>query len=290
MMMDSLTPWSTLSSWAARNTPTRHDSLSALQLAHRSSSPSLSLSHCTTQGVLDQVANRCLAQGTNAWTDVDHTCYTVTTAGSEGFLNLLPIYLDHILYPTLTVTLHLYTPYQFVHDFKHPHNILWKVPLDFMPLSNFREKTLGWNCVGENERGLCCNSAHPTTQDAAYLTEVHHVNGEGEDAGVVYCEMQGRENTAEELSSFLLSHHMYPGHCGYKSNTGGKMSNLRETCSNDKVRTATFIAEQWRRMIYLSKSYDNLYADGTGTVHIMFMCVCQNSALAFLTTIVLHSL
>ena len=57
------------------------------------------------QGVLDLLANRCLAQGTNAWTDVDHTCYTVTTAGSEGFLNLLPIYLDHILYPTLTVSL-----------------------------------------------------------------------------------------------------------------------------------------------------------------------------------------
>ena len=57
-----------------------------------------------SQGVLDLLANRCLAQGTNAWTDVDHTCYTVTTAGSEGFLNILPIYLDHILYPTLTVS------------------------------------------------------------------------------------------------------------------------------------------------------------------------------------------
>ena len=32
----------------------------------------------------------------------DHTCYTMTTAGSQGFLNLLPIYLDHVLYPTLT--------------------------------------------------------------------------------------------------------------------------------------------------------------------------------------------
>ena len=55
------------------------------------------------KGVLDVLANRCLASGTNAWTDTDHTCYTFTTAGSEGFLNLLPIYLDHILNPTLTV-------------------------------------------------------------------------------------------------------------------------------------------------------------------------------------------
>lgn len=56
------------------------------------------------KGVLDIVANRCLASGTNAWTDIDHTCYTMETAGSEGFLSLMPIYLDHILYPCLTVS------------------------------------------------------------------------------------------------------------------------------------------------------------------------------------------
>lgn len=55
------------------------------------------------KGVLDLLANRCLASGTNAWTDIDHTCYTMETAGSEGFLSLLPIFLEHILYPTLTV-------------------------------------------------------------------------------------------------------------------------------------------------------------------------------------------
>ena len=31
------------------------------------------------------------------------------------------------------------------------------------------------------------------------MTEVHHVNGEGEDAGVVYCEMQSSENSQESL-------------------------------------------------------------------------------------------
>ena len=68
------------------------------------SPPPPSSLHANSQGVLDLLANRCLAQGTNAWTDVDHTCYTVSTAGSEGFLNLLPIYLEHVLYPTLTVS------------------------------------------------------------------------------------------------------------------------------------------------------------------------------------------
>ena len=54
------------------------------------------------KGVLDSLANRCFARGTNAWTATDHTCYTLTTAGSEGFCNLLPVYLDHIFYPTIT--------------------------------------------------------------------------------------------------------------------------------------------------------------------------------------------
>ncbi|XP_069695441.1 uncharacterized protein C05D11.1-like [Periplaneta americana] len=126
------------------------------------------------KGVLDLLANRCLASGTNAWTDTDHTCYTMTTAGSEGFLALMPIYLDHILYPTLT--------------------------------------------------------------DSGFITEVHHVTGEGEDAGVVYCEMQGRENMGESRSYIAMTRAMYPGVCGYKSETGGIMKNLRESTNNVKVR------------------------------------------------------
>lgn len=57
------------------------------------------------KGILDLLANRCLASGTNAATDIDNTYYTMETVGSEGFLQLLPIYLDHILFPTLTVNL-----------------------------------------------------------------------------------------------------------------------------------------------------------------------------------------
>ncbi|KAK7094598.1 uncharacterized protein C05D11.1-like [Littorina saxatilis] len=125
------------------------------------------------KGVLDLLANRCLASGTNAWTDTDHTCYTMTTAGSEGFLQLLPIYVDHIL--------------------------------------------------------------HPTLKDSGYVTEVHHINGEGENAGVVYCEMQARENTGESLTHLNMLRAMYPGQCGYKSETGGIMANLRDSTSHEKV-------------------------------------------------------
>jgi len=54
------------------------------------------------KGVLDLLANRAFSNGTNAWTATDHTAYTISTAGDKGFLQLLPIYIDHILYPTIT--------------------------------------------------------------------------------------------------------------------------------------------------------------------------------------------
>ncbi|PKK78220.1 hypothetical protein RhiirC2_730303 [Rhizophagus irregularis] len=117
------------------------------------------------KGVLDLLANRAFANGTNAWTATDHTCYTIQTAGSQGFLNLLPIYVDHILYPTLT--------------------------------------------------------------DSGCYTEVHHINGKGEDAGVVYSEMQGRENSGESRVYLRYQRLMYPEGCGYRSETGGLMENLR---------------------------------------------------------------
>ncbi|KAI8972685.1 Metalloenzyme, LuxS/M16 peptidase-like protein [Pilobolus umbonatus] len=125
------------------------------------------------KGVLDSLANRAIAQGTNAWTAVDHTCYTITTAGSQGFLNLLPVYVDHILYPTLT--------------------------------------------------------------DSGYYTEVHHINGKGEDAGVVYSEMQGCQNLEDDRLYLRMKRILYPENCGYRYDTGGLMERLREL-SVDKIR------------------------------------------------------
>ncbi|RIA89814.1 Metalloenzyme, LuxS/M16 peptidase-like protein [Glomus cerebriforme] len=125
------------------------------------------------KGVLDSLANRTFAHGTNAWTATDHTCYTIQSAGSQGFLKLLPIYVDHILYPTLT--------------------------------------------------------------DSGCYTEVHHINGKGEDAGVVYCEMQGRENSGDSRVELRYKRLMYPEGCGYRSETGGLMENLR-TLSVETIR------------------------------------------------------
>lgn len=130
------------------------------------------------KGILDKLANRCMADGTNAWTATDHTAYTLSTAGSEGAINLMPIFADHVLFPTLT--------------------------------------------------------------DSGFVTEVHHVNGRGENKGVVYCEMQGRENSEGSLVDRAIMDLIYPHSSdgqstGYSAETGGKMSNLR-TLDVDKVR------------------------------------------------------
>ncbi len=41
---------------------------------------------CPSRGFLDTLANRSLADGTNAYTDVDHTVYRASAAGSKVFL------------------------------------------------------------------------------------------------------------------------------------------------------------------------------------------------------------
>ncbi|KAF5390191.1 hypothetical protein D9757_002846 [Collybiopsis confluens] len=118
------------------------------------------------KGILDHLANRGFSNGTNAWTDQDHTAYTVSTAGSQGFLQLLPIYVDHILYPTIT--------------------------------------------------------------KAGFVTEVHHIDEKGHDSGVVYSEMQGRENTSGDLMALRTQRLLYPPSSAYRSETGGLMESLRK--------------------------------------------------------------
>lgn len=87
---------------------------------------------------LETIAGRSFSSIVNAYTGIDQTVYTFSTAGVSGFLRLLPIFVDHILFPMLT--------------------------------------------------------------EPSFMTEVFHINGEGKDAGVVYSEMQGRQNTSSDLS------------------------------------------------------------------------------------------
>ncbi|KAG8964223.1 hypothetical protein FRC00_003325 [Tulasnella sp. 408] len=96
-----------------------------------------------------------------------------STAGGEGFLRLLPVYLDHVLYPTMT--------------------------------SN------------------------------GFVTEVHHINEKAEDAGVVYAEMQGREQTPGDLMALKMQRTFYPDGSAYRSETGGLMERLR-VLTVEKIR------------------------------------------------------
>lgn len=124
------------------------------------------------KGVLDKLATRAYSN-TNAWTGTDHTAYTLDTAGWEGFAQILPVYLEHVLLPTLT--------------------------------------------------------------DAGCYTEVHHVDGTGHDAGVVYSEMQGVQNNQGELMDLRSRRLLYPEDVGFRYETGGMMEQLR-VLTADRIR------------------------------------------------------
>jgi Zn-dependent M16 (insulinase) family peptidase len=96
--------------------------------------------------------------------------------GQEAFLQILPVYVDHILYATM-----------------------WTLS----------------RIVTDNSTSTGC------------LTEVHHINGEGKDAGVVYSEMQGRQNQSGDLMELAKHRLMFPEGSGYRSETGGLMEALR---------------------------------------------------------------
>ena len=68
---------------------------------------------------------------------------------------------------------------------------------------------------------------YPTITDSAFLTEVHHITGAGKEGGVVYAEMEAREHTPDDLLTHGIHKALYPGRCGYSSETGGLIADLR---------------------------------------------------------------
>ncbi|KAL8706462.1 MAG: hypothetical protein Q9201_000517 [Fulgogasparrea decipioides] len=153
------------------------------------------------KGVLDKLATRAYSN-TNAWTATDHTAYTLDTAGWEGFAQILPIYLEHVIVPTLT--------------------------------------------------------------DAGCYTEVHHIDGTGHDAGVVYSEMQGVQNTQGELMDLRSKRLLYPEAVGFRYETGGMMEQLR-VLTADRIR-------QFHRDMYQPKNLCLVIVgdvDHTNLLHIL---------------------
>ena len=86
------------------------------------------------------------------------------------------------------------------------------------------------------------------------MTEVHHINGEGEDAGVVYSEMQGRENTGESRTHLEMLRAMFPENSGYRFETGGILENIRNSTCHAKVHY-TFIIDLFMNSTLKIKSF-----------------------------------
>ncbi|ORZ31470.1 Metalloenzyme, LuxS/M16 peptidase-like protein, partial [Catenaria anguillulae PL171] len=118
------------------------------------------------RGFLDTAALLSLSTGTNAWTDCDSTCYTITLAGTHSLAFLLPVFLDHILNPTLT--------------------------------------------------------------PASFTTEVYHVNGKGQEQGVVFCEMMARQDSESDVLDLALRQAIYGPESTYAYECGGLTDHIRK--------------------------------------------------------------
>ncbi|BGP44450.1 hypothetical protein JCM10450v2_000264 [Rhodotorula kratochvilovae] len=129
--------------------------------------------HYAYSGILDALSNRMLSAGTNAWTAVDNTTYTFESASEEGMLKIIPVFLDHILFPLIT--------------------------------------------------------------PEVFKTEIYHVDGNGEEGGVVFSEMQGREGSMADVLDLSLRQILYGKRNAYRSETGGKLDALRKLTVQDII-------------------------------------------------------
>jgi len=163
-----------------REGPIVHGSFALATEIHDDSGAPHTLEHLCFMGsknypsknILDKLSTRAYSD-LNANTYTDRTIYSLESAGWEGFAQILPVCLDHIIAPSLT--------------------------------------------------------------DACCYTEVHHVDGDGNDAGVVYSEMQSQENDAGQLMFLETKRMLYPEGVGYRYETFGVMQSLR-ALSADRIR------------------------------------------------------
>jgi Zn-dependent M16 (insulinase) family peptidase len=75
----------------------------------------------------------------------------------------------------------------------------------------------------------------PQLKEEHFLTEVHSINGENEDQGVVFCEMQGREQEQGDVTAYALNKLMFPGVNTINCNSGGSLAALRKPDNNMEV-------------------------------------------------------
>ncbi|KAA8491095.1 hypothetical protein FVE85_4512 [Porphyridium purpureum] len=155
------------------------------------------------RGYLDTLAARCFSDGTNAWTAEDHTAYTYRCAGPDGLLQVLPVFVDHVIFPTLT--------------------------------------------------------------DAQFANEVHYLMGDGKHAGVVYCEMQSRENSEGDLGERAWRSALFPG-TSLEKDTGGLTADIAKL-TNEQVC-------EYHRANYQSGNFAILVGGDAGAIDVDLVLNC----------------
>lgn len=65
-----------------------------------------------------------------------------------------------------------------------------------------------------------------------FITEVHHINEHGQDGGVVYSEMHGRQNSSEDILHYQLRQTIYPNY-PYRFEHGGRTECIRKLTVQD---------------------------------------------------------
>eukprot|EP01059_Diplonema_ambulator_P001142 TRINITY_DN1089_c0_g2_i7.p2 TRINITY_DN1089_c0_g2~~TRINITY_DN1089_c0_g2_i7.p2 ORF type:complete len:539 (+),score=112.09 TRINITY_DN1089_c0_g2_i7:55-1671(+) len=125
------------------------------------------------RGFLDLLATRCGSQGTNAFTEFDHTQYEFEVTGEPGLVRVLPVFMNHVLCPLLS--------------------------------------------------------------ESGFTTEIFHINGKGEQQGVVYSEMAGRENSEMDLMWNSLLKRMFGSTAPYSYETGGLSSEIAKLTRQEIV-------------------------------------------------------
>ena len=81
----------------------------------------------------------------------------------------------------------------------------------------------------------------PTMKDNDYITEIHHINKNGKDGGVVYSEMKAIDMAQNGIEFRAMTEFLYPAPDGknkssYAWNSGGAAANIRDSLTIEKLR------------------------------------------------------
>ncbi|KAI6205042.1 Peptidase M16 inactive domain protein [Aphelenchoides besseyi] len=77
---------------------------------------------------------------------------------------------------------------------------------------------------------------NPILNHRNYQTEVYHINEKGQEAGVVYSEMQEIEKNLNNMVHFKRLQNVYPTCPELHVQTGGRLKEIRDLCSAERVQ------------------------------------------------------